>query len=99
MLSRISIDVDSDNQPIIKIEYKHSDDVRDKLVKKFMESFGSFSCFATFFFHSPPQEQSNSVAHVRPLPIQEFKYHVDEMKRMHDAYVNAAQLTPENNNL
>lgn len=39
MKSKIQISVDETNQPIIKIEYVQSDDVRDLLVKKFIENF------------------------------------------------------------
>jgi hypothetical protein len=72
MKSRISIDVDYDNQPIIKIEYSESEDVRDKLVKKFLESFGSDSCWARFNYHerptiyTPPHGQ-NTHAIIRPI--------------------------------
>lgn len=52
MKSKISIDVDYDNQPIIKIEYLPSEDVRDKLVKKFLETFAHDSIFCTHFFES-----------------------------------------------
>ena len=40
MKSKITIDVDYDNQPVIKIEYVASDDVRDKLVFKYLNSYG-----------------------------------------------------------
>jgi len=62
MKSRITIDVDSSNQPIIKIEYKESEDVRDKLVKRFLEGFGSESTFANFFY-----EGNNSTAILVPI--------------------------------
>lgn len=39
MKSKIQISVDETNQPVIKIEYNASDDVRDLLVKKFIENF------------------------------------------------------------
>lgn len=95
MLSRISIDVDGDNQPIIKIEYKPSDDVRDKLVKKFMETFGSQSTFATFFFYNTPIDQGNTTAIVRPLPVRDFQYHVNDMIRMNEAYQKELQPIPK----
>ena len=38
MLSKISITVDEDSKSCIKIDYKESDDVRDLLVKMFLES-------------------------------------------------------------
>ena len=40
MLSKISITVDEQSKPCIKIEYKESDDVRDLLVKMFLENAG-----------------------------------------------------------
>lgn len=76
MKSRITIDVDHDNQPIIKIEYSASEDVRDKLVKKFMETFGGDSRWAEFYFinstvvsESSVYGQANSTAVVRPISI------------------------------
>lgn len=89
MKSRISIDVDYDNQPIIKIEYSPSEDVRDKLVKKFFESFGGQSTWANFYFSQPPLPdskaifgQSNSQAVVRPIHVHELKDHVTPLKYM-----------------
>lgn len=67
MKSRISIDVDYDNQPVIKIEYYESEDVRDKLVKKFLETFGG-SCWAQFFYRQGVDAlKSNNLAFVRPI--------------------------------
>jgi hypothetical protein len=66
MKSRISIDVDYDNQPIIKIEYQESDDVRDKLVKRFMEAFGGKSTFANFWYIDSI-DTINSKAKLRPI--------------------------------
>lgn len=80
MKSRISIDMDWDNQPIIKIEYNESEDVRDKMVKRFMETFGGESYFATFFFDNSIQEMANRKATIRPLNTSELKNHVSNMK-------------------
>jgi hypothetical protein len=65
MKSRISIDVDHDNQPIIKIEYSPSDDVRDKLVKKFLESFGGEISWAKFQYNE--YQSPNQLAQIRPI--------------------------------
>lgn len=84
MKSRITIDVDHDNQPIIKIEYSHSEDVRDKLVKKFLESFGSQSTFANFFYTGVGDP--NHEAKIRPIssvdaePIAKVFYNQDTPK-------------------
>lgn len=80
MKSKIQIDLDWDNQPIIKIEYVPSDDVRDKMVKRFLETFGG-DYLATFFFDNNAQELANGTANkratLRPLPSQDYKYHAD----------------------
>ena len=66
MKSRVTIAVDEDNQPIIKVEYKESDDVRDELVKKFLESFGSNSTLAQFNYTSGPAD-GEATAKIRPI--------------------------------
>lgn len=66
MKSRITIDVDYDNQPIIKIEWVESEDVRDKLVKRFLEAFGGKSIFANFYYNHT-QGNSNLTAKIRPI--------------------------------
>ncbi len=94
MKSRITIDVDYDNQPIIKIEYQHSEDVRDKLVKRFMESFGTQSYFATFFYeNSVINPLLNSQAIVRALPNKDIHYHVDFFKELAEKEKNIPQPT------
>jgi len=48
MKSKVRIDVDYDNLPVVQLDYEHSDDVRDKLVQKFglyIPATGGF-CFA-----------------------------------------------------
>lgn len=52
MLSRISIEVDetNNNHPIIQIVSKESDDVRDKLVRQFLQSFKHCSRWTTIEF-------------------------------------------------
>lgn len=81
MKSRISIDVDYDNQPIIRIEYSPSEDVRDKLVKRFMETFGGDSYFATFFYvNSTLDMGQNRDAVIRPLPVREMSSHVENFQ-------------------
>ena len=67
MESRISIDVDYYNQPVIKIEYRESNDVRDTLVKKFLETFGG-CCWAQFYYRQGAEKPPfNSCAFVRPI--------------------------------
>lgn len=77
MKSRIHIDVDEDNQPIITINYVASEDVKDKLVKKFMETFGSQSSWAEFKFTSAVD---NSDCRIRPIKPQDLEAHIDIIK-------------------
>lgn len=39
MRSKISIDIDEDNKPIIILDYVKTDDVRDKLIGSFIHGF------------------------------------------------------------
>ena len=72
MKSRITIDVDYDNQPIILIDYQESDDVRDKLVKRFLEGFGGESVFAHFQYTTQGfAHESNRFSKIRPMGLQE----------------------------
>lgn len=71
MKSRVSIDLDDDNQPIINIIWKDSEDVRDKMVKKFLESFGSRSTLAQFTYTKGP-EDNEARAKVRPISTDDY---------------------------
>lgn len=92
MKSRITIDVDFDNQPILRIEYCESEDVRDKLVKRFLETFAGDSCYALFnYMNSEGRMDSESdtrttVAHVRPIKPENLKSEGENMIRMHEEF-------------
>ena len=80
MQSRISIDVDQDNQPIIKIEYKESSDVRDKLVKKFLETFGTESSWSTMkFLPDSPYTSDPKTILITPVPAHLIKIEAEAM--------------------
>lgn len=72
MKSKIMIDLDEDNQPIIKIDYFYSEDVRDKMVKRFLETFET-GCWARFQYLNNGTEYVNSNAKIRPLTPEELK--------------------------
>ena len=84
MKSRISIDVDEFSQPVIKIEYEHSPDVRDKLVKQFADAFGGESYLASFFY--PSCEQTNKVMIIKPVRPIELGLHLEYLKGMASKY-------------
>lgn len=77
MKSKITIDVDWDNQPIIKIEHEDSPDVRDKLVKNFMLAFGGQSCWADFHYNTN-FEGPNATARLRPIEPYKLHEHLDQ---------------------
>ena len=81
MKSRITIDVDYDNQPCILIDYQESDDVRDKLVKRFLEGFGGESVFAHFQYTAQGSTfQANRFSRVRAMGLQEALGIADSFK-------------------
>lgn len=86
MKSRISIDVDYNNQPIIKIEYNESDDVRDKLVKRFLEGFGGDSKWAGFKFIG--HQNSGSISEITPIKMESLEEESKAMKAGYDLAFN-----------
>lgn len=80
MKSRISIDVDHDNQPIIKIDYVPSEDVRDKLVKKFMETF-SGHLWARFLYADFSNPDYIKTTVIRPIKLEELNDEWQSMKQ------------------
>lgn len=83
MRSRITIDLDFDNQPIIRIDYFSSEDVRDKMVKKFLETFTG-GCWAKFNFTEQNTEYVNSSAIVRPIKSEELASEAKSLKDWSD---------------
>lgn len=73
MKSRMTIEIDYDNQPIIMINYEPSEDVRDGLVKRFLETFSGESSYASFRFVHSPQDKPNSLARIRPIKPEDMK--------------------------
>jgi hypothetical protein len=80
MKSKITIDVDEDNAPIIKVEYVPSEDVRDKLVKKFLEDFGSAFCWARAkYIYSSDAPVINNTVIIRPIQLGQLEEEAQEM--------------------
>lgn len=92
MKSRITIDLDYDNQPIIKVEYTPSPDVRDSMVKRFLEKFGGESSWAKMTYTQYASLHSNGVfgaeciAQIRPIcnhDLPEESKVIAEQARLH----------------
>jgi hypothetical protein len=105
MKSKITIEIDYDNQPIIRINYEPSDDVRDGLVKRFLETFGGKSSYASFRFVDSPSEKPNSIARLRPIEPKDMenvaRVITDEVKGVvdSDGFMNGADSFVQKNNL
>lgn len=95
MKSKIRIEIDHDNQPIIRINYVSTDDVRDKLVKKFLESFGSQSCWAKFHFNNETHVNLNNVATIRPICAYDLPEEVKIMQSEADAHLKMRYVEPK----
>ncbi len=86
MKSRISIDCDENNKPFINIEYCQSNDLRDKMVGRFLEGFGGDSTLALFQFGITPENFSKQ-ATIHPLNYEQVKEEV----RVHDAWIKEVE--------
>lgn len=80
MKSKITIDVDYDNLPIIKIEHVPSDDVRDTLVQRFVHQFANSIGYAKFVFDGVTGKPEAYVSRIRPLSRCEMKEQMDVVK-------------------
>ena len=81
MKSKVQIDIDWDNLPCVTLEHLHSEDVRDKMVKRFMESFSGLSSFCLVSFNIPTQEGSQKIT-IRPL-------RPEDLEGYKEAYISA----------
>ena|SRR5687768_1755303 len=79
MKSKITIDLAEDNQPIIQINYVPSEDVRDKMVKRFLETFGHSSVWSRVTF-TPGTDIT--IATIRPIPFDDIFHNVQDMKSL-----------------
>jgi hypothetical protein len=85
MKSRITIEVDfnNHNKPIIQIVSRHSDDIRDNLIKAFYQSLqGSSWCRVRFEQHydnpKAPEENFHRIL-ITPIPFDNVKQEGEEM--------------------
>lgn len=77
MKSKITVDLDHDNQPVLKIEYRASEDVRDKMVKRLIETLGYSSVWFRFYMQDSVPDGSNS--QLRPIKPEEMNSNAQEM--------------------
>lgn len=78
MKSRITIEVDfeNNNRPVIQILQSESDDVRDNLLKNFLEYFGGSSWLKIQWKNtvlSPTPSVPVNRIHITPIALQDLK--------------------------
>jgi hypothetical protein len=96
MQSKIWIDIDEDNQPIIRIDYRPSSDVKDKMVKRFMDTFDKDSWFATFFMNKKGSDPSiQDSGYIRPIPVKNFGIHLPDMKMVWEKFYESQQIVEQ----
>lgn len=107
MTSKITIEVDFDNNntPIIQIVSRQSDDIRDKLIKSFLEKLGSQSSWCTIRATWTHQDGSQQWI-ITPISNDELQTQsrlmaaIDNLGnpfKLNDEYV-CLELNDENNN-
>lgn len=85
MNSRITIEVDFDNNndPVIQIVSRETDDIRDKLIRNFIEKLGTESNWCRIsLVRIGNQEATGDRAntwHIRPVPTSELEENMSEM--------------------
>lgn len=84
MKSTIRIDINESNLPAIIINYVPSEDVRDKMVKRFLEGFGSESSWAYFCYTGVGAP--NSQASLQPIKPEDMDYQCKAMTDTVNAY-------------
>lgn len=95
MKSTIKFDLDSENNPIIVVKYVESDDLRDKVVKSFMQGFGHDSSLASIKFES----SSGIVSDILIIkPIKDWVRDVVYNGYPYDSTVGTCNTTPTGNN-
>ena len=104
MKSRITIEVDFNNRnkPIIQIVSRHSDDIRDNLIKAFYQSLqGSSWCRVRFEQHyDNPKNPEENFHRILITPIQfdeigsEGEQMLEQMKRRIEAQEKGEAYTP-----
>lgn len=83
----IEIDFDNGNEPTIQIISRHSDDVRDKLIRAFVEKLQGYSSWCKIFCVGNSDELlahgGHARWHIKPISPNEFKAEGDAILEQH----------------
>ena len=90
MNSKITIEVDfeNNNEPTLQIIYRPSDDIRDKLIRAFIEKLQGTSSWCSIFCVGSVEESSVNYASqkwtIKPIPPKSMKGHGESMIEQHN---------------
>lgn len=104
MKSRITIEVDFDmNQPFLKVQFVESEDVRDKLLKAFIERLEHTSMFFQTYQINPSKNNGAyqldfQIWAVSPKELDGLTEKISLMKRLNTPVENAEVAKEENPN-
>jgi len=84
MKSRITIEVDFENlnNPVIQIDKRQSDDVRDKLISHFTQHIGG-SSWCLIKWKQQDTIEGSAIIHIAPIPPQQLKEQAEVMLKQH----------------
>lgn len=72
MKSKLRFELDEDNKPVIQLEVINSDDLRDKVAKKFLERLGSNSNYCLIEFNTAID--TNMIATITPIDNKDLEW-------------------------
>jgi hypothetical protein len=91
MKSKVQFDIDQTGNPVVSMRVEVTDDVRDKLAKRFIEKLGHDSALAVISFRPDPIE-GVSDAVINPVPPVDIFSTNDEIRKLL-YYVGKNQMT------
>lgn len=85
MRSRITMEIDfsDQNKPVIQVSEVSSDDVRDKIVRSFRDTFGYTSMWCRVIFSSSVENEDKMYT-IRPIPPQDILKEAEKMAQSYN---------------
>lgn len=76
MLSKLQFDLNENNAPILRVIVSSSDDLRDKVAKRFIEGFQASSNFCKISFDEVDSRSISAI--IEPLKEKELEYAIKD---------------------
>lgn len=80
MKSKLRIELDEDNSPVIELEFVPSEDLRDKVANKFRERFEYWSSYCIVRWDDTPQVGRGSRMIISPVSPCDMKDLISKLK-------------------